>query len=69
MKHYGDIRALDGAKLPPVDCITGGSPCQDLSVGGKRAGLADWRSREPGRTRRAPPARKTATKTETRYRQ
>lgn len=44
MKHYGDIRALDGAKLPPVDCITGGSPCQDLSVAGKRAGLAGERS-------------------------
>lgn len=44
MKHYGDIRALDGGKLPPVDCITGGSPCQDLSVAGKRAGLAGERS-------------------------
>ena len=44
MKHYGDSRELDGAKQPPVDCITGGSPCQDLSVAGKRAGLAGERS-------------------------
>lgn len=39
MKHYGDITKLDGAELPVVDVITGGSPCQDLSVAGKRAGL------------------------------
>lgn len=44
MKHYGDITKLNGADLPPVDCITGGSPCQDLSVAGKRAGLAGERS-------------------------
>lgn len=44
MKHYGDITKLSGADLPPVDCITGGSPCQDLSVAGKRAGLAGERS-------------------------
>ena len=36
MKHYGDITALDGAELPVVDCITGGSPCQDLSIAGRR---------------------------------
>jgi len=42
--HVGDITKLDGAKLPPVDIITGGSPCQDLSVAGKRAGLAGERS-------------------------
>ena len=30
--HMGDITRLDGAKLPPVDIICGGSPCQDLSV-------------------------------------
>lgn len=44
MKHYGDITKLHGYDLPPVDCITGGSPCQDLSVAGKRAGLAGERS-------------------------
>ena len=44
MKHYGDITKLNGADLPPVDIITGGSPCQDLSVAGKRAGLAGERS-------------------------
>jgi len=42
--HVGDITKLDGAKLPPVDIIAGGSPCQDLSVAGKRAGLAGERS-------------------------
>ena len=44
MKHYGDITKLKGAELPPVDCVTGGSPCQDLSVAGKREGLAGERS-------------------------
>ena len=44
MEHVGDITALDGAKLPPVDIITFGSPCQDLSVAGKRAGLDGERS-------------------------
>jgi len=44
MRHFGDITKLDGAKLPPVDIITGGSPCQDLSVAGQRAGLAGERS-------------------------
>lgn len=39
MKHYGDINKLDGAELPPVDIITFGSPCTDMSVAGKRAGL------------------------------
>ncbi len=38
MVHVGDITKLDGAKLPPVDIIAGGSPCQDLSVAGARAG-------------------------------
>lgn len=41
MKHYGDVSKIDGAKVPPVDIITFGSPCQDLSVAGKRAGLED----------------------------
>ena len=44
MLHVGDITKLDGAKLPPVDIICGGSPCQDLSVAGARAGLAGTRS-------------------------
>ena len=37
--HVGDITKLDGAKLPPADIICGGSPCQDLSVAGARAGI------------------------------
>ncbi len=40
MVHMGDITKLNGAELPPVDIICGGSPCQDLSVAGARAGLA-----------------------------
>ena len=44
MVHLGDITKLDGAKLSPVDIICGGSPCQDLSVAGARAGLAGSRS-------------------------
>ena len=44
MKHYGDITKLSGYELPIVDCITGGSPCQDLSVAGLRAGLDGERS-------------------------
>lgn len=44
MIYMGDITKLNGADLPPVDIITGGSPCQDLSVAGARAGLAGARS-------------------------
>ena len=44
MLHVGDITKLDGAMLPPVDIICGGSPCQDLSVAGARAGLSGERS-------------------------
>ena len=44
MKHFGDITKLNGAELPVVDVITGGSPCQDLSVAGKREGLDGERS-------------------------
>lgn len=44
MKHYGDITKISSYTLPIVDCITGGSPCQDLSVAGKRAGLEGERS-------------------------
>ena len=44
MIHYGDITQLSGYDLPVVDVITGGSPCQDLSVAGARGGLAGERS-------------------------
>ncbi len=44
MKHYGDISKLNGADLSPVDIITFGSPCTDLSVAGKRAGIQAERS-------------------------
>lgn len=44
MIHLGDITNINGAEIPAVDVITGGSPCQDLSVAGKRAGLSGERS-------------------------
>ena len=44
MKHLGDITKINGYDAPPVNVIIGGSPCQDLSVAGKRAGLAGERS-------------------------
>ena len=44
MKHFGDITKIDGSQVPIVDIVTGGSPCQDLSVAGKRAGLEGKRS-------------------------
>lgn len=44
MKHLGDITKVDGAEIEPVDIVTFGSPCQDLSVAGKRAGLNGERS-------------------------
>lgn len=44
MKHLGDIAKIRGDKIEPVDCITFGSPCQDLSIAGCRAGLAGKRS-------------------------
>jgi DNA (cytosine-5)-methyltransferase 1 len=44
MRHLGDIGKLDGAEIEPVDIITFGSPCQDLSITGRRAGLAGVRS-------------------------
>ena len=44
MQHLGDITQIHGDEVPVVDCIIGGSPCQDLSVAGKRAGLAGERS-------------------------
>ena len=39
MKHLGDVSKINGAEIEPVDVITFGSPCQDLSVAGKRAGM------------------------------
>lgn len=44
MKHLGDITQINGAEIEPVDIVTFGSPCQDLSVAGKREGLAGERS-------------------------
>lgn len=44
MRHLGDITGISGGTAPAVDCIIGGSPCQDLSVAGKREGLAGERS-------------------------
>ena len=44
MVHKGDITKLSGKLLFPVDLICGGSPCQDLSVAGTRAGLSGARS-------------------------
>ena len=39
MQHLGDIRKINGAEIEPVDIITFGSPCQDLSIAGRRVGL------------------------------
>ncbi len=44
MQHLGDVSKLNGAEVPPVDIITFGSPCQDMSVAGKRSGLDGERS-------------------------
>lgn len=44
MIHLGDITQIKGMTIPPVDAVIGGSPCQDLSVAGRRAGLAGNRS-------------------------
>ena len=44
MQHLGDITKISGYSAPTVDCVIGGSPCQDLSVAGKRAGLDGERS-------------------------
>lgn len=44
MKHYGDISLISGAELEPVDIVTFGSPCQDMSIAGKRNGLDGSRS-------------------------
>ena len=44
IQHLGDVSKLNGAEVPPVDIITFGSPCQDMSVAGKREGLDGSRS-------------------------
>ncbi len=44
MQHLGDITKINGGKIPPVDIISFGSPCQDLSISGKQAGLSGKRS-------------------------
>src|SRR5690606_3853800 len=44
MKHLGDVTKINGAEIEPVNIITFGSPCTDLSVAGKREGLAGERS-------------------------
>jgi len=44
MKHLGDVTLINGAEIEPVDIISFGSPCQDMSVAGKRAGLEGARS-------------------------
>ena len=41
MKHLGDVSKIDGGKIEPVDIITFGSPCQDLSIAGKQAGIRE----------------------------
>jgi hypothetical protein len=44
MRHLGDITKINGGEIEPVDIITFGSPCQDLSISGRRAGLDGERS-------------------------
>ena len=44
VKHLGDINRIHGSSIEPVDIITFGSPCQDMSIAGKRAGLDGSRS-------------------------
>ena len=44
MKHYGDVSKMNGADIEPVDIITFGSPCQDMSIAGRREGLDASRS-------------------------
>ncbi|MBE5039830.1 DNA cytosine methyltransferase [Ructibacterium gallinarum] len=44
LKHYGNVSKMDGGKTEPVDIITFGSPCQDMSIAGRREGLDGSRS-------------------------
>lgn len=41
MKHLGDINLINGSQIDPVDIITFGSPCQNMSIAGKRESLGD----------------------------
>ena len=45
MKHLGDVTKINGAEIEPVNIISFGSPCQDMSVAGKRAGLGGGKVR------------------------
>lgn len=51
MKHLGNVAEVDGRKIPPVDIITFGSPCQDMSVAGKRAGMKHTEKGDDATTR------------------
>lgn len=51
MKHLGDVAEVDGGEIPPVDIITFGSPCQDMSIAGKRAGMQHSEKGDSGTTR------------------
>ena len=44
VKHYGDVNSIRGDEIEPVDIITFGSPCTDISIAGKRAGLGGKQS-------------------------
>ena len=44
VKHYGDVNSIRGDEIEPVDIITSGSPCTDISIAGKRAGLGGKQS-------------------------
>ena len=57
IRHLGDVSRIDGALIEPVDIITFGSPCTDLSVAGKRAGLTPKRWQTPKPAPAPPPSR------------
>ena len=51
MIHLGNVTEIDGSRIPPVDIITFGSPCQDMSIAGKRAGMKHESRGDEGTTR------------------
>ena len=51
MRHLGNVEEVDGRKIPPVDIITFGSPCQDMSVAGKRVGMKHRENGDDATTR------------------
>lgn len=51
MIHLGNVTEIDGSMIPPVDIITFGSPCQDMSIAGKRAGMKHESRGDEGTTR------------------